>query len=342
MQNFPKRTIQNQKGSSGQSYIQLFIENQLGWVYHPINQNNDFGIDGYIEVIENDCATGKLIAVQIKHGDSYFKNKNISSYTYLGEDKHLNYYLNNRCPVILIILDDSFERRYWQLFDISLTSPEKNGWSIEIPEKNNLNDLVLDCWKRIVGPVRDYENEISHAWEIEKKFSEGDLFMFPVTKLEVDTGSYDYLLSFIKKLSKNEKMLLRMHSSIELYFPDYQKDKRELFEIPEVVKWFTNAIKKNIPLAYFLSYSIKSYSFFMISFSLNTSLMQDVSKKPEKILIEYSKEAFENVLSALWDNLNSFCDDNPATEVLNKEISAGILNILRQLFHLEDVISEMT
>jgi len=342
MQNFPKRTIQNQIGSSGQSYIQFFIENSLKWVYHPINQNNDFGIDGYIEVIDNDCATGKLIALQIKHGNSYFKHKNISSYTYFGDDKHLNYYLNNRCPVILIILDESFGKKYWQLFDLSLTSPEQNGWSIEIPEKNVLDGYVLDMWKQFAGPIRDYKEEISHAWEIDKQFSEGDLFMFPVTMAEVYSCSYDYFLSFIKQLSKNEKMLLRMHSTIELYFPDYQKDERELFEIPEVIKWFVNAIAKDIPLAYFLSFSIKSYSFFMVSYSLNTKVVKNISKKPEKILIEYSNEAFDNVLSTLWENLNTFCDEHPAAEILNKEISAGILNVLRYLFHLENVISEMT
>jgi hypothetical protein len=342
MGKFPKRTMQNQKGYAGQSYIQFFVESTINWVYHPITQNNDFGIDGYVEIIDNDCATGKMLAVQVKHGESYFKDKGLNGFTYYGEDKHLNYYLNIKCPVILIILDNTFTRKYWQLFDIELTSPEKNGWSIEIPEVNILDEKVCAKWRAFAGPIYDYEEEIKNVWEIDGKFTQGDIFMFPVTKEEVDIGSHEYLESFIKRLSKNEKMLLRMHSSMEIYFPDYQQDNRELYEISEVVRWFENAMDKKLPLAYFLSYSIDSYSFSMISYSLNRKLLKQITKNIGKITIEYDVEAFFNVLRILWDNLNIFCDKYPAAEILNEEISKGIYNSLVCKYGLEEIIKKKT
>ena len=133
---FPKRSLQNLKGSSGQSYFQFFIENELGWIYHPVDQRNDFGIDGYVEFVKEGNATGKLLGVQIKHGDSYFSSKTKIGYLFNGENKHLNYYLNNRCPIIIIVLDGKFERCLWKLFNIEFTSPTINGWSIDIPSRN--------------------------------------------------------------------------------------------------------------------------------------------------------------------------------------------------------------
>ncbi|MFZ7132791.1 MAG: DUF4365 domain-containing protein [Eubacteriales bacterium] len=337
----PKRTEQNQKGSSGQSYIQFFVENILKWIYHPVNQNNDFGIDGYIEIVENGYATSKLLAIQVKHGDTYFKKKNIGSYTFYGEDKHLNYYLNNRCPVIIIIVDNDFCRKNWKIFDIELTSPESNGWSIEIPEVNMLDQHVSAVWKKIGGPVIDFTEEIKYAWEIEKKYSEVDLFMFSISKEEVEACSFDSYLRFIKRLTKNEKMLLRMHSCIELFFPDYQNDSRELFEIPEVINWFSTAIRDKIPLSYFLSYDIKSYSILLISYSQNMKYLKEIQKTNGKIYIHYEKEAFINLLEQILDNLNNFCDEHPVAETLNEEISYGLYNMLIKQFSMEDVLPEI-
>ena len=48
------------------------IINQLGLIFReqPID---DYGIDAQIETVKDGYATGKLIAVQIKSGDSYIK-----------------------------------------------------------------------------------------------------------------------------------------------------------------------------------------------------------------------------------------------------------------------------
>ena len=55
----------------GVSSVEKII-NQMGMIFReqPVD---DYGIDAQIEIVENKCATGKLIAVQIKSGNSYFK-----------------------------------------------------------------------------------------------------------------------------------------------------------------------------------------------------------------------------------------------------------------------------
>lgn len=84
---FPKRNKNNLRGSIGLSYFQHFVNSELNCVYHSINQENDFGIDGYIELVMDENVSGKLIGDQLKHGDSYFKSKSSGGYKFIGENK---------------------------------------------------------------------------------------------------------------------------------------------------------------------------------------------------------------------------------------------------------------
>ena len=47
------------------------IINQMGLIFRE-QPTDDYGIDAQIETIEDEYATGKLIAVQIKSGASFF------------------------------------------------------------------------------------------------------------------------------------------------------------------------------------------------------------------------------------------------------------------------------
>ena len=50
---FPKITSNNLKGITGQAYFEYFVNEYLKCIYHPISEENDFGIDGYIELVIN-------------------------------------------------------------------------------------------------------------------------------------------------------------------------------------------------------------------------------------------------------------------------------------------------
>jgi hypothetical protein len=52
--------------------VQRIFNNRLGWLCreHP---TSDFGIDAHVEAVANHLATGRLLALQIKSGESYFE-----------------------------------------------------------------------------------------------------------------------------------------------------------------------------------------------------------------------------------------------------------------------------
>ena len=63
----------------------------------------DYGIDAIIETRDDKYLSGKLIAVQIKSGDSYFKEQKDNCVIYRGDIKHYYYWLNHSLPVIIVL-----------------------------------------------------------------------------------------------------------------------------------------------------------------------------------------------------------------------------------------------
>ncbi|MHB8064874.1 MAG: DUF4365 domain-containing protein [Ruminiclostridium sp.] len=59
----------------GVSHVASIVHEKMGWIFReqPIA---DYGIDAQIEIANHECPTGKLIALQIKSGESYFNGKN--------------------------------------------------------------------------------------------------------------------------------------------------------------------------------------------------------------------------------------------------------------------------
>jgi hypothetical protein len=45
---YPKYGKSQRLGRAGESFIDSFIHQKLGWIYRSVHQESDFGIDGYI------------------------------------------------------------------------------------------------------------------------------------------------------------------------------------------------------------------------------------------------------------------------------------------------------
>lgn len=91
-----KNIVANQ----GIEYLQTEV-NKNGSIFRQVHQENDVGIDGFIEYVENENATGQLIAVQVKSGDSYLNQRKDKFVLYIDQE-HLDYWNNFVVPVILI------------------------------------------------------------------------------------------------------------------------------------------------------------------------------------------------------------------------------------------------
>ena len=92
------------------------IFEKMGFIFRE-QKDCDYGIDAIIERKDEKYPSGKLIAVQIKSGDSYFKEMKEDKVVFRGENKHYNYWLNHSLPVIIVIYSPSIYKCIWEVFN---------------------------------------------------------------------------------------------------------------------------------------------------------------------------------------------------------------------------------
>jgi len=228
---FPKQTQSQQVGRSGEAYIERFITGELGWVYRPVHRESDFGIDGFVDVVTNGCVTGRGLAVQIKCGDSYVSKTTDGGIRYEGSNRHLNYYLNHSIPVVLVVLSSNCDEGYWVKFDMARTNRTSTGWWIEIPRKNLLDQSVAVLWSQIAGPAEDYSEQVQTLWAMDAVLASTDFRAITIPAEEIHQCSMEFITELLSRLSKTRELVLANRGKLEIFFPEYDSDPREIYEL---------------------------------------------------------------------------------------------------------------
>ncbi len=117
--------------------VEAVFLNDFKWIFRE-QAVSDFGIDAQAEVVEFDKPIGKLMALQIKTGASYFR-KHGNDFIFYGEQRHLDYWLGHSLPVFLILHDPDRNLTLWQKIHLHLVKITDKGWSIVVPAANVLS-----------------------------------------------------------------------------------------------------------------------------------------------------------------------------------------------------------
>lgn len=141
-------------GDLGVRTVESVICDKIGLIFRR-QEKNDLGIDAQIEFLQEDRkGTGRLIAIQIKCGESFFKEQNDEGFIYRGEFKHYNYWINHSLPVLLIICHPTTKDSYWVHVTKSNTKLLSKAWKITIPFNNRLDSDSKCELKRIADQLQ--------------------------------------------------------------------------------------------------------------------------------------------------------------------------------------------
>lgn len=132
---------------------------RMGMIFRE-QKGHDYGIDAIIEPKANGYASGQLIGVQIKSGDSYLGESNENAFVYRGEMKHYHYWLNHCLPVLIVLVDINTQTCYWQRIEKHLITITGKGWKIEIPQNNILSNSKNDILE-ILEAQSEYEKRFN-------------------------------------------------------------------------------------------------------------------------------------------------------------------------------------
>lgn len=318
--------------------MHYFATAKLGWLFRPVHREDDFGIDGYVDVVENNCVTGRSLAFQVKSGPSYFSELTPGGFRYRGSKAHLNLYLNLDLPVVLVIVDNKKEEAYWVEFDIERTSPSGDGWWIEIPKSNFLTPEVKSSWATIAGATVDYSQEIQDFWALSEDIRNHDYLALAIPKGDVEGLSMHTVERFFAQLARNTELLIQKRNSVEIFFPDYDDDPRELLEVTEFRTWMRKSIEMGVPWFYFLNTRGMAPSLSLLYVcGCEVTL---VEKANGKCLVESTPNDRKWWIETNFANLNAFTEAHRLDEAINKQVSEDVTAVYFSLFNSAE--QEMT
>lgn len=103
----PKYSQRNATSKSGVNHVRIVVES-CNSIFHEIHQENDIGIDGIIEIIKGEHPTGKMLALQIKSGESFFVRGECT----IPTENHAKYWSNHHLPVFGIVYVPTLANAY--------------------------------------------------------------------------------------------------------------------------------------------------------------------------------------------------------------------------------------
>ena len=152
------------KGSAKQdrkgiAVVQGIVASDLEWIFRE-QPTDDFGIDAQIEIVENEAATGRLIAAQIKSGPSYFQKADPDGWWFGLDRDDLEYWLEHALPVVVILCNPAMGVAYWEVVTPDkIVTGKRGGKKILIPRIQQLGSGSITKLTE-VGDGKPYELRI--------------------------------------------------------------------------------------------------------------------------------------------------------------------------------------
>lgn len=319
---FPTYSHAARQGDRGINAVSRIVSDTFGWLFKRNHQEHDFGIDGHIEIVsDGGIVTGQMLALQIKYGTSYTKEKNKWGYIYRGELKHFNYLASYPLPVLIIVCDPISNESYWILFRPEQTQRTKMGWHLTIPFENKLSNAKVELLA-LVEPTVDALADLEEYWATNNLIVESSRVFFGIDRIEVQALDLSRVAAFFAQLCSTRELAFKCQGKIDITFSGYDDDARELFEIPEVRK-YVSLLDLSVPnLLFFATTDGPQSSLRALAFCLtNIQWESDRSTKDvsRKVIIE--TKGITQFLERQFPGLNQMTDWLGMSEEENMNIT---------------------
>jgi hypothetical protein len=134
------------KDRTGVHIVGKVVEQNLGYIFRE-QPTSDHGIDAFIELANGDKALGKLVALQIKTGASYFKETNGENVVFRFDERHLSYWLEYSIPVILVLVNENKNLCCWQHITAQTIQRTPKGAKVLVPAGQSLEKSKAEIAK---------------------------------------------------------------------------------------------------------------------------------------------------------------------------------------------------
>lgn len=137
-----RRTPSAKVGSKGLTHTRLAIEDELGWLFRD-QPTEDYGIDAHAEIVDGEDVRGRLLALQIKGGKSWFSEPGPGGWWFRPDVAHVRYWTNHSLPVVVVLYHPETNQCHWQLVNRETLIETSTGrWKLLVPDTNFLDETA--------------------------------------------------------------------------------------------------------------------------------------------------------------------------------------------------------
>jgi hypothetical protein len=143
---------------------------QAGWAFRELPRP-DRGVDAHIEARTDGRPDGRLLALQIKSGESYFRQPVTGGWRFYIDSSHIDYWGNYSMPVLLVIYDPNTDAAFWQVVNPDTTQSTRDGFAVDVPESNVFDarcsrdlNAVAAAAKETADGLRDRRIDADLPW----------------------------------------------------------------------------------------------------------------------------------------------------------------------------------
>jgi hypothetical protein len=130
----------------------MLIHKELGWKFREQHES-DHGIDAQVETVVAGQPTGRLIALQIKSGPSWFKEPRQGvGWVLRGPKRNLSYWLKHQLPVLVVLFDPRTGKGYWAHVSSGTAAFTPRGYRIIVPASHPLDSSTKSLIEEIIDP----------------------------------------------------------------------------------------------------------------------------------------------------------------------------------------------
>jgi hypothetical protein len=133
-------------------YIAANAFETLGFAFRE-QPTSDFGIDAHVEPRTGPQGTGQLLGLQIKSGNSYFREA-VSEGWWLRTDQwHAKYWMQHALPVLIVQVDVDQGRVFWEAVTRRTVEFTKGGAKILIRRDRLVDESSLPALRELLSPL---------------------------------------------------------------------------------------------------------------------------------------------------------------------------------------------
>ncbi|WP_246752638.1 chlororespiratory reduction 6 domain-containing protein, partial [Vibrio cholerae] len=204
------------------------------------------------------------------------------------------------------------------------------SWWIEIPFENQLGTLDMTSLCDIAGIAEDYSEDIKVSWAINSAMDEQSDISFVLSKEEVEELDLSGINQMMERYFRTKDLLISNRNKTVFWIFGYDDDSRELYEIPEVRRWFKFTLEQGVPWFYLLDVGADHMSLPINMYSCCNISVNKLSCGSKSVVIS-SVSDINNWVEVNFENLNRFADEKKIPDNILKEVSEKVITSVHRL-----------